>query len=73
MLELIRPIIPETVRAWEDYHPMRGGILLTRMEVEALKELVSGTPAAKTVVSSNAREQTEWIAKLKRLGVGDAS
>ena len=35
ILELISPIIPYTISAWEDYSPYRGAILLTKYEVDA--------------------------------------
>jgi thymidylate synthase (FAD) len=71
MLDLITPIVPETVRAWNDYHAMRGGMLLSRMEVEALRHALAAktfTADGSMVVSQNKREQQEWVDKLIRLG-----
>ncbi len=60
MLELIRPIVPVTCEAFEDY--ALGAVHLTRLEVEALK---TGQPLA----SDNRREQAEWEAKKAHLGL----
>lgn len=62
MLELIKPVVPITVAAWEDYHPMRGGVLLTRMEIEAIKN-------KSELNSENKREQQEWQQKREKLGL----
>ena len=59
MYELIRPIVPITCEAFEDY--LRGGMHLTRLEIEALR---SGQPLA----SDNKREMAEWEDKRQRLG-----
>jgi thymidylate synthase (FAD) len=59
MYELIRPIVPITCEAFEDY--LRGGMHLTRLEIEALR---SGQPLA----SDNKREMAEWEDKRRRLG-----
>lgn len=70
MLDLITPIVPETVRAWEDYHPLRGALKLSRMEVEMLREMLDGRDAcALKIDTKNKREQQEWVDKLKRLGL----
>lgn len=63
ILALVRPVVPVTVEAWEDYHPMRGGMLLTRLEVESLR---TGQPIA----TENKREAAEWMEKVVRLGLG---
>lgn len=60
MYDLIRPIVPITCEAFEDY--LRGGMHLTRLEIEALK---SGRPLA----SENKRETAEWDQKRRRLGL----
>jgi thymidylate synthase (FAD) len=61
MIELIKPIVPITMEAWEDYHPNRGGMLLTAYEIDALKNGIF-TP-------KNKREIAEWEEKRKRLGL----
>lgn len=58
--DLIRPIVPITCEAFEDYH--RGGMHLTRLEIEALR---TGQPLA----SDNKREVAEWVAKRGRLSL----
>jgi thymidylate synthase (FAD) len=60
MYELIRPIVPITCEAFEDY--LRGGMHLTRLEIEALR---TGQPLS----SENRREVAEWEAKRRRLGM----
>lgn len=78
ILELIRPIVPVTIEAWEDYHPMRGAVKLTRLEVEAIQKVISEAKRDGNLVqdllkipqinTQNKREQNEWIEKAKKLG-----
>ena len=65
MFDLIRPIVPHTVEAFEDYemHSVR----LSRLEVEALRSAAAGQGGA--LASENKREQAEWEAKRKMLGM----
>lgn len=63
MYALIKPIVPLTCEAFEDYR--LGAVSLTRLEVEALR---SGQPLA----SDNRREQQEWEAKRQALGLDAA-
>ncbi|MCH2162198.1 MAG: FAD-dependent thymidylate synthase [Phycisphaerales bacterium] len=60
MYELIRPIVPLTCEAFEDYR--MGSMHLTRLEVEAIR---SGEP----LDTANKRENAEWEAKKARLGL----
>ena len=60
MYDLIRPIVPIACEAFEDY--VRGGVHLTRLEIEALR---TGRPLA----TDNKREAAEWEAKRLRLGL----
>lgn len=75
MLNLIGPIVPWAVEAWNDYHPMRGAIKLTRLEIEAIRkhiELGKETAMyshAPKLDSDNKREQAEWAEKARRLGL----
>lgn len=70
MLALIKPIVPWCVEAWEDYHHLRGAIKLSRLEVEALRGLLSRiTLISPKLVSGNRREQKEWEEKAKKLGL----
>ncbi len=61
MHALIEPIVPMTVEAFRDYEIE--SVRLTRLEVEALR---SGSA---TIASDNKREQAEWDAKRKALGL----
>lgn len=77
ILSLITPIVPVTVEAWNDYHPMRGAVRLTRLEFEALRksltDMLQYVPVEKQVAlnieSDNKREQAEWFAKVEKLGL----
>jgi thymidylate synthase (FAD) len=60
MFALVRPIVPIAAEAFLDYNFQ--SMHLTRLEVEALK---TGQPLA----SENKRENAEWEAKKKRLGM----
>ena len=60
MYDLIRGIVPVTCEAFEDYKT--GAMHLTRLEVEAIR---SGQPLA----SDNKRENAEWEAKRRDLGL----
>lgn len=67
MLELIKPIVPFSVEAWEDYHDHRGAKKLTRLEIEAIKNSLNGKEVS-LLNSENKREQSEWVEKAKLLG-----
>jgi thymidylate synthase (FAD) len=73
MLDLIKPIVPVAVEAWDDYHHMRGAMKLTRLEVEALRKFLWDheelEPTDFEIDSDNKRECAEWVEKLKKLGV----
>jgi thymidylate synthase (FAD) len=60
MYSLIEPIVPVAAEAFMDYE--YEGAHLTRLEIESLK---SGQP----LKSDNKREQAEWEAKRKKLGL----
>lgn len=60
MYDLIRDIVPVTCEAFEDYR--MESMQLTRLEIEAIR---SGQPLA----SDNKRENAEWEAKRKQLGL----
>lgn len=69
MLDLIRPLVPWTIEAWDDYHVMRGAIKLTRLEKEALIEFMQNKNCqAPDIKTDNKREQAEWKEKAKKLG-----
>ena len=68
MLELVKPIVPWAIEAWEDYHEHRGAMRLTRLEVQALSKSLQGTKVSK-IDSENKREQEEWVKKIQSLGL----
>ena len=76
IIELLRQVVPVAVEAWEDYHPMRGAIKLTRLEVEALSNFIKQNAwqaAAPQITTDNKREQAEWLEKAKLLGINSCS
>ena len=76
ILELIKPIVPWTIEAWEDYSSYRGGMILTKLEVEAIKKIISRVDSFvsedlswfEDIEIDNKLEQKEWKEKTKRLG-----
>lgn len=60
MFDMIKPIVPMTMEAFEDYQ--LGAITLSRLEVDALR-------TDKPLDSDNKREQTEWKEKRVKLGL----
>ncbi len=62
MWSLLEPIVPLTMEAFRDYE--LDSVRLTRLEVEALR---SGSPS---IAGDNKREQAEWEAKRKAMGLG---
>lgn len=68
MLNLIRPIVPVAVEAWEDYHDHRGAMKLTRLEIQAIYRALNGQKVG-PLDSDNKREQGEWVEKAQRLGL----
>jgi thymidylate synthase (FAD) len=77
ILSLIKPIVPFACEAWDDYHPMRGAITLTRLEIESLKETLvnlysradTGLQIGVPINTDNKREQAEWKDKLHKFGI----
>lgn len=73
MLALVEPIVPVAVEAWNDYHPHRGAVKLTRLEIDAVRKVLSGLNImAPALDGDNKREQNEWIEKAEKLGLGVA-
>ncbi len=68
MLELIKPIVPWAVEAWEDYHEHRGAIRLTKLEVDAMVSSLGGI-SVNYLKTDNKREQEEWKTKAAMLGL----
>lgn len=63
--DIIKPIVPYTIEAYEDYR--KNSIRLTALECDVLKESVVGTVTL--IDTNNKREQDEWISKRKALFV----
>lgn len=73
MLELITPLCPWTVEAWNDYHPYREAITFSRLEIEALKKTIqtlkenTNSYVPEPLGSGNKREDAEWAEKINKL------
>ncbi len=65
MYALLEPIVPITMEAWRDYE--LEAVRLTKLEVEAIRELKTGGPGA--LKSDNKRESAEWETKRRTLGL----
>jgi len=70
ILDLIKPIVPWATDAWEDYSPYRGGMLLTRYEVLALRRILFPGGPLKTIEKVGKLENREWKEKAEILGLG---
>jgi len=81
ILDLITPLVPWTIEAWNEYHPMRDAIILTAKEVAELKKQItiyqldefghrSSLKENDVILNSgNKREDAEWLEKAKILGL----
>ena len=70
ILKLIEPLVPITISAWNEYHPMRGAMKLTKLEVDALRKFLhSKDNGDLNLKSENKRECIEWNDKIKELGL----
>ncbi len=67
IIQLITPLVPWTIEAWNDYHPMRGALKLTRLEKEALYNSDICHDNVLDIDSKNSREKQEWNEKRDRL------
>lgn len=67
ILELIKPIVPVTIEAWEDYSEFRGAVRLTRLEIEALRKIFPSYEQFVDINSDNNREKQEWKDKFNRI------
>src|SRR5690606_20695588 len=56
MCALIEPIVPVAIEAWRDYQ--LGAIRLTRLEIEAVRNLMAGGDGQ--LATENKRERAEW-------------
>lgn len=70
IIDLIKPLCPVVMEAWEDYHPMRGAMLLTRLEIDHLRKLLGGVQLTKYLPNiDNKRETAELLEKFAKLGI----
>lgn len=72
MFALIQPMCPTVCEAFMDYHPNMGGMLLTRLEIEAFHKSMAGINGHYKVAplaTDNKGELADWEAKKKRLGL----
>ncbi|MGQ0629386.1 MAG: FAD-dependent thymidylate synthase [Phycisphaerales bacterium] len=69
MHDLIVPIVPVTMEAFRDYE--LESVRLTRLEIEALRSTGHAVSGRETrdLATENKREQAEWQAKKKALGL----
>jgi thymidylate synthase (FAD) len=65
MFAILEPIVPITMEAWRDYE--LESVRLTRLEVEAVRALGEG--GSGQIATDNKREQAEWEAKRRSLGL----
>jgi thymidylate synthase (FAD) len=68
ILELIKPLVPATIGAWDDYHPYRGGELFSRQEVAAIEKIITNQDFCNPDIEDEV-EIKEWLTKCKRLGL----
>lgn len=72
MLSLIKPLIPWTIEAWEEYNSFRNAVLFTEKECKKLASILKELKVKDhrfdlTLGSGNKREDDEWIDKLYKL------
>lgn len=71
MYEIVSKLVPWTIEAFDNYHPMRNAMKLTRMEKEAIQKYNSSKNSISLIGeidTLNKREQGEWKSKAKELG-----
>lgn len=73
IIAMLKQLIPTTMQAWETYHPKRGAVLLTALEVAALRTMLQELPENPDLGEhmTNPREIAEWRAKYRYLRGGD--
>jgi thymidylate synthase (FAD) len=82
ILNLIQPIVPIAVEAWNDYHDHRSALKLTRLEIESLKNYIQSlqssllsadkiVPSLPELNSNNKREKEEWLLKSQKFGISE--
>lgn len=71
MYEIVKHLAPWTVEAFDNYHPMRNAIKLTKMEKQAIKKYNQSKASLSLIGeidTTNKREQNEWKTKARELG-----
>ena len=74
IIQLISPLVPWTIEAWNDYHTMRDALKLSSLEVEALSDFINQNAwqlKIPQIASDNKREQSEWREKAIELGFNE--
>lgn len=74
---IVRAGLPNVVEAFDDFHPLRGALTLTRPEIELWKQVLGSRTSAHafdietaaTACGLSKRELSEFQAKLARLGL----
>jgi len=70
MYELIKPLVPVSIQAFDDYHTMRNGMALSALEVKAFGAttfLENNKVLVTRVEGMSKREEDEWYAKAVRI------
>lgn len=67
ILEVIRPIVPLTIEAFEDF--VLGALTLTRLEIALLKDIIKDPISARWRALPGKGENAEFQAKIKLLGL----
>lgn len=70
MYELIKPIVPDTLQAWDDY--VKNSMTFSAQELEAVRSCVEqvssrGAVCVTPKFTENAREHAEWLEKARAL------
>lgn len=63
IIKLITQLVPWTIEAWNDYHPMREALKITKLEKEALINSNINLDQICDIESDNKREKQEWNEK----------
>lgn len=66
MYDLLKTLVPDALEAYDDYHPNRLGMSLSRMDIEALNPKC--TPTRILELFSSNRELLEFTEKARRIG-----
>lgn len=64
MYELVKPLVPVSIQAYDDYDPNRGGLLLSALDLRVIRRTHTLDE-----VFSNTRELSEFRSKLQRMGI----